>query len=126
SADGPVIMRTALWYSAFAALAMLVNIGGQELTLLVYAGRFSIYPAIVTGTLAGLLLKYQLDKRYIFGLRTPSPREDLSRFTLYTITGIITSLLFWGTELAFDLLFATRQCRYAGAVHGLCGGYILK
>ena len=119
-------MKITLRYSLFAAMAILVNIGSQELVLLIYQGSLALYPAILTGTVTGLVFKYMMDKRYIFNFQSKNVNDNLSTFTLYTLTGIATTLLFWATELAFDWYFDTRTARYTGAVLGLTTGYLIK
>ena len=119
-------MTIAYKYSLFALLATLLNLGAQEASFRVYDGAFSIYPAMALGTLVGLVSKYLLDKKYIFRFITASRREDLGRFTLYGLTGIATTAIFWGFEIGFDWLIGGRVARYAGAVIGLSIGYGVK
>jgi putative flippase GtrA len=119
-------MRITLLYGLFAGLAIAVNIGSQALMLALYDGSYAIYPAMLFGTFTGLIFKYLLDKQFIFNFRSTSVTEDLSRFSLYSLTGVFTTLLFWVTELSFDLLFASPSARYVGAVIGLSAGYLIK
>jgi putative flippase GtrA len=57
-------------YAFFAALATLANLGAQRVVL--HLGQGLGYPAlaygaaVIVGTGAGLVLKYALDKRWIF------------------------------------------------------------
>jgi len=82
--------------------------------------------AMALGTLAGLVSKYLLDKKYIFQFMTTSHREDLRKFTLYGMTGISTTVIFWGLELGFDALIGGKTARYMGAIIGLSIGYGVK
>lgn len=113
-------------YGSFAALAVLSNLLAQELSLRLYGGIYSLYVSIGAGTVVGLICKYELDKRYIFAQAAPSGRRDLQRFLAYTLTGVLTTALFWGFELGFEFLFASKTARYTGAVIGLSLGYALK
>lgn len=122
----PEYVKLALLYSLFAIIAMAANILSQEFALLLYGGAYAIYFAIVCGTGVGLAVKYVLDRRYIFKAATRPLSKDLSQFVSYSATGVLTTLLFWGTEIGFDLLFGTRLARYAGAVLGLSIGYVIK
>ncbi len=122
----PSAISLVLLYSAFAACATVLNLLGQELSLAVYAGPFSLYVAILAGTAVGLISKYLLDKKFIFRSGTRSWSHDLNRFVAYSVTGLLTTLIFWGFELFFEWIFATRQARYSGAVIGLSIGYVLK
>lgn len=119
-------MTIAFKYSLFAVLATLFNLSAQEVVVRTYDGAFSIILAMALGTLAGLVSKYLLDKKYIFQVITTSHREDLGRFTLYGLTGIATTAIFWGFELGFDAFIGGRIARYVGAVIGLSIGYGVK
>jgi putative flippase GtrA len=119
-------MPIAAKYALFAILATISNIGAQRLLFLLYDGRFAIYIAMVLGTSTGLIIKYILDKRYIFYYKTESIRGDLRKFILYSLMGVVTTLVFWITELVFDFFFAFDEAKYLGAVLGLSLGYTLK
>ncbi len=119
-------MTVALPYTLFALLATLTNIAAQDLSLAVYSNRHALLVSVMVGTAAGLMLKYQLDKRYIFGF---SPRDlihDSRTFVLYTSMGALTTAVFWGFEFTFEFLFRDKHLRYLGAVIGLAIGYFLK
>ena len=78
------------------------------------------------GTLAGLVSKYLLDKQTIFQFITTSHREDFIMFTLYGLTGVATTAIFWSFELGFDSLIGGKIARYIGAIIGLSIGYGVK
>ena len=71
------------------------------------------------GTLTGLIVKYILDKKYIFQFQTKTIKEDSFKFLLYSFIGVLTTLIFWGFELSFNALFSFDSAKYAGAVIGL-------
>lgn len=119
-------MTIAFKYSLFAVLATLLNLSAQEVVARTYDGAFVIYLAMAFGTLAGLVSKYLLDKKYIFQFITTSHREDLGKFTLYGLTGLATTALFWSFELGFDWFIGGKIARYVGAVIGLSIGYGVK
>ena len=78
------------------------------------------------GTLAGLVAKYILDKKFIF-YHTPTDKKDnAKKFTLYSLTGIFTTIIFWATEIAFDAISQDPNSKYLGAVIGLSIGYVIK
>ncbi|WP_428929754.1 GtrA family protein [Marinibacterium sp. SX1] len=120
--------RTAitLLYVAFAALSTVANLATQRLVLSVDDGPAGFAAAIFLGTLAGLVLKYVLDKRWIFDDRSTGMAENGRKFTLYTAMGIVTTAVFWGTETAFWLIWHTDMMREIGAVLGLAMGYAIK
>ena len=117
---------SALRYAAFAALATAVNVATQVISGALYAGRHELYAAMAAGTLTGLVAKYLLDRRWIFHDRLSSLRDHSIKFTLYSMTGVLTTFLFWATELAFAALGNASWLRYAGAVLGLAVGYAAK
>jgi putative flippase GtrA len=119
-------LNIAVKYSSFAVFATLANLFAQELSVRFYNGEFSIYVGILLGTLAGLLCKYYLDKRFIFVYRASSSVDDLRKFLSYSLTGVGTTLLFWTTEISFEFLYGTKTARYFGAVIGLTIGYVVK
>ncbi|MCP4494039.1 MAG: GtrA family protein [Gammaproteobacteria bacterium] len=116
----------ALKYTAFAGFATLVNLLFQYLSLSFYDGANSLYIAMAAGTLAGLLTKYIFDKKYIFYHISLSRKNNATKFLLYSLTGVFTTFIFWGTEIAFDILLNTESAKYLGAVIGLAIGYVIK
>ncbi|GKT13002.1 MAG: hypothetical protein ISEC1_P1994 [Thiomicrorhabdus sp.] len=119
-------MKIALMYTIFAIFATIANIVGQDISTTIYQGPFSIMLSIFVGTGIGLVLKYWLDKRYIFQFQTTTIQQGSKTFTLYTVMGIITTFIFWGFELAFDTIYETKEMRYVGGVIGLAIGYFVK
>lgn len=126
---GPGASRPPLpvLYALLAALATAANIGAQDLLLRLYHGPWHVAASVVLGTGTGLVLKYLLDKRYIFRFRARNAAHDAQTFVLYVGAGVLTTALFWLSEWAFDHAFGgDRVMRYAGAVLGLAAGYWLK
>ena len=113
-------------YILFAAVATGINIGTQRLALLLYQGRLALPAAMVLGTGTGLLVKYLLDKRYIFNFTAETKGRDLLTFFLYSLMGVATTGIFWITELLFDKAFPFEAAKYIGAVTGLAVGYTMK
>lgn len=116
-------------YTLFAVVATLCNLGVQRLVLgaadaahppLAYAA------AIGFGTLAGLLVKYVLDKRWIFRDIEAGLQAHARKFSLYTLMGVVTTLIFWCAETLFWLMWHTHTMRELGAVLGLAIGYFVK
>ena len=115
-----------LRYVAFAILATFANLGTQRLVLLSGDTQVIFALAVVVGTAAGLVVKYILDKRWIFADRTTGVREHGRKFSLYTAMGLITTAIFWASETAFWLIWNTHEAREIGAVLGLAVGYVVK
>lgn len=116
----------ALWYALFALFSTAVNIAFQYLSFLVYSGYLSLYIAMFAGTVAGLVLKYILDKKYIFFHKPKSKKDDGKKFFLYSLMGVFTTFIFWGFEIGFDYMFDSQNAKYIGAVVGLSIGYVVK
>ncbi len=119
-------MKLVIFYIFFAAVATVANIGAQELLIRAYTGRFDIALSVAFGTGVGLVVKYLLDKRYIFFFRARNAAHDGQTFVLYTVMGLATTVIFWGFEFGFQHLFETKQMRYLGGVIGLAIGYMTK
>lgn len=119
-------MKLAFWYSIFALIATAANIGAQDLSIRAYAGDFGVLISVAVGTGVGLVVKYILDKRYIFRFRTRNVAHDSSTFVLYTVMGLATTVIFWGFEFGFDYIFASKEMRYLGGIIGLAIGYVTK
>jgi peptidoglycan biosynthesis protein MviN/MurJ (putative lipid II flippase) len=119
-------MNLAIFYTIFAAISTVVNIGGQEIVVRLYHGAYAVTLSILVGTAVGLLVKYVLDKRYIFRFKTQSATHDVRTFFLYALMGITTTVIFWGFEYTFEFLFKTKELRYLGGVIGLAIGYVTK
>ena len=113
-------------YTIFAIFATVANIAGQDLSTRVYQGPFTITLSIFVGTGVGLVLKYWLDKRYIFQYQTTSIQHGSKTFYLYTVMGLITTVIFWGFEFAFEAIYHTKEMRYLGGIIGLAIGYYVK
>ena len=119
-------MKLPITYAILALIAAAANIGAQDLVVRGYSGAYNLLIAIAAGTGVGLVVKYVLDKRFIFRFRARSTAHDSKTFLLYTLMGVPTTLVFWGFELGFDHLFETKEMRYVGAAIGLAIGFVTK
>lgn len=119
-------MKLAVIYALLAAIATATNIGAQAGFLLIYAGAYAIALSIMLGTGIGLIVKYVLDKRYIFRFKAENAAHNRKVFILYASTGVLTTGVFWGFELSFHALFGSDHMRYLGGVIGLAIGYATK
>ena len=116
-----------LKYSVFAIISIFANIFIQELTITLTQNLpFSLYISLGTGTIAGMLLKYFLDKRYIFFQTSKDIQDNLLMFAKYSFFAIFTTLIFWSFELGSFYLFKSSFTKYCGAVIGLSIGYFTK
>jgi putative flippase GtrA len=121
-------MRLAASYILFAVIATLANLGSQILAKDHVPAGFEPWLSLVIGTGVGLVVKYVLDKQFIFQADHLQKTSQLARSAfLYTLSGGFTTILFWGAELGF--LHAWPQweaARYVGGALGLAAGYALK
>ena len=118
--------KIAVLYSLFAVLSTAINIGSQMLSIWIYKGALAVEISILVGTAMGLPLRYFLEKRYIFNFTSKNLVHDGKLFVFYSAMGVITTLIFWGTEYAFHLIYDTDFMRYLGGVIGLSVGFYVK
>lgn len=119
-------MNLAAKYILFAGIATAVNLLSQEAVIQLYPYAYPIPLSIFFGTVTGLLVKYILDKKYIFRFTTKNIQHDTQTFLLYSIMGLVTTAIFWGFEAGFEILFREKSMRYVGAIIGLSIGYVVK
>lgn len=120
------VLKIAVLYTLFAVFSIVINIGSQMLSIWVYKGLFSVEISILVGTAMGLPLRYFLEKKYIFDFTSKNLAHDGKLFVFYSAMGIITTLIFWGTEYAFHLIYDTDFMRYLGGIIGLSIGFYVK
>ena len=120
------VLKIAVLYTLFAVFSIVINIGSQMLSIWVYKGSFSVEISILVGTAMGLPLRYFLEKKYIFDFTSKNLAHDGKLFVFYSAMGIITTLIFWGTEYAFHLIYDTDFMRYLGGIIGLSIGFYVK
>ena len=118
--------KIAFLYTLFAVVSTVINIGSQMVSIWVYEGPLSVEISILVGTVMGLPLRYFLEKRYIFNFTSKNIVHDGKLFIFYSVMGVITTLIFWGTEYAFHLIYDTDFMRYLGGIIGLSIGFYVK
>lgn len=116
----------AIKYSIFAVISTLFNLLFQYFSFGLYSNWGALYVAMFIGTLAGLVAKYILDKKFIFYHEVKDKKDDAKKFALYSLMGVFTTIIFWGTEIAFHTLLEDPNAKYLGAVIGLSIGYVIK
>lgn len=115
-----------LRYACFAVIATIANLAVQRLVLTAGDGPAMFMAAVGAGTIVGLVIKYVLDKRWIFFDTATGAAAHGKKFGLYMIMGVATTVIFWGTETVFWLIWQTDVMREIGAVIGLSIGYVVK
>lgn len=119
-------MSKKVLYIIFALLCSGVNLGVQKAVDWWIPGSADLMICMISGTVAGFLIKYFLDKVYVFEDRMQSNSAELKKFSLYTFMAVWTTLIFMLVEFLFDLFLAHPQARYIGGALGLGIGYALK
>jgi putative flippase GtrA len=112
-------------YVVFAGIATLANLATQEAVVRV-APLSPLALSILMGTATGFILKYLLDKKWVFDDGYSSHRQELQKITLYGVFSVFTTLVFWSFEVAFWVIWRTDFAKYTGAVIGLAIGYAAK
>jgi len=121
-----IVTKIAVLYTLFAIVSTAINICSQMLSIWVYKGPFSVEISILVGTAMGLPLRYFLEKKYIFEFTSKNLIHDGKLFVFYSAMGVITTLIFWGIEYAFHLIYDTDLMRYLGGIIGLSIGFFIK
>jgi putative flippase GtrA len=121
--SGPMLV---LRYAAFAMLATLTNLGTQRLVFSGGTGPVRFVIALLMGTAVGLVVKYVLDKNWIFYDDGQGLRDHSQKFSLYVVMGLVTTTLFWGMETLFWVVSHDAMWRDMGAILGLALGYVVK
>lgn len=119
-------MNLAVTYALLAAIAMAANFTAQEAASWIYRGPHALTLYLAAGTAVGLVVKYLLDKRFIFRFKPRDLAHDGRIFLLYACMSVFTTLIFWGAEYLSDYLFDNKWLRYLGGAIGLAVGYFTK
>lgn len=120
-------LRTLIFrYTVFAIIATAANLAAQRVVMEHDKTAPYFVLAVSAGTIAGLVIKYLLDKRWIFHDMERGARRQSRQFSLYAATGTATTAIFWSSETAFWVIWHTSAMREIGAISGLIMGYILK
>ena len=113
-------------YIFFAMVSTIFNLLTQRVILSLNKTDLFFFIAILSGTAVGLLIKFFLDKSYIFF----DKKNDISHlrrtFGLYSLMGTFSTVIFWGTESIFWVIWRQENMRELGAILGLTIGYLIK
>ncbi|WFU79127.1 GtrA family protein [Bradyrhizobium sp. CIAT3101] len=119
-------MTVATRYLLFAMLSIVANLAVQKLVIEVSTSQAALMVSMISGTAAGFVIKYVLDKRWIFNDRYAASTAELKKIVLYGTSGVATTALFWATELSFFHIWQSDLAKYGGAGLGLAVGYASK
>ncbi|SLN65184.1 GtrA-like protein [Roseivivax jejudonensis] len=112
-------------YAAAAAICVATNLAAQEAVVQAAPGA-PLMVSIVIGTGVGFLVKHVIDKTWTFREPYITPAAEARRITLSGLFSVLTTVIFWGFELGFYVIWGTDAAKYTGAVLGLGIGYVVK
>ena len=118
--------KKLLLYAIFALVASVVNIFTQRFVLSINESKLIFFLALLLGTAFGLIVKYFLDKKWIFCDQAKGIKYESRKFGLYTLMGIFSTIIFWSTETIFWIIWQKHNMRELGALIGLFMGYSIK
>jgi putative flippase GtrA len=118
--------RIALIYALVSGLVTVVNIATQAAVVSFFSGPWVIQLSVLLGTATGFPIKYVLEKKYVFDFHADNLVHDTRLFILYGYMSVFTTLIFWGIEWAFHVVFETDAMRYLGGAIGLTVGSFIK
>lgn len=126
------LARLATLYAAFGVVSTVANLGAQWGSRAVWSpdpGTLDLayWFALAVGTGVGLVVKFVLDKFFIFDDRAAEgAKQHGTQFALYTAMGIATTVIFWGAQSAAFVIWATDLAATVGGAVGLGIGYVVK
>lgn len=85
-----------------------------------------IYVGILAGATVALVVKYALDKRFIFQFTSRSSTHDAKVFAQYSLMSTVPTAIYWISELSFHYIYDGENAKYIGGVVGLTIGYLIK
>lgn len=112
-------------YVVFAIIAGATNLVTQAIVF----GLAPVQPlaaSILAGTGVGFVVKYILDKRWIFFDDYDGAAKEVRKIVLYASFSVAMTLVFWGFEVTFFVLGGDNLAKYTGAVIGLAIGNFAK
>lgn len=112
-------------YALFCVIAGVMNILTQAAVFRLVSFQ-PLAVSILAGTAVGFIVKYFLDKHWIFFDDYGDVRREVGKVVLYGAFSVAMTLVFWATELAFFAVGGTQFFKYLGAVVGLTIGNFAK
>ena len=113
-------------YICFAVLSSLINVLSQSAVMAWVSLEQAYFLALFTGTAAGWITKYTLDKKCVFDHKTNSHTELAGNMATHASVGVGTTLLFWAIESVFHFYVSIPGAMYIGAALGLAICYTIR
>ena len=110
-------------YAIVAGVTIALNVLFQRIVFRLYDGPNAIFYAMIGGALVALIVKYFLDRIFIFSVKSG---PQASEFLRYAFTGGLITLVYFIVEHMIWNTFQTEFARDVGIVLGMTAGYGLK
>jgi len=118
-------MGLAFRYIVFAIASTLANLLLQECVFHI-SPIMPLATSMAAGTGIGFVIKYVLDKYWIFQDESAGHTEEIKKIVLYGAFSVATTIVFWATEIIFWQVWQSPGAKYGGAIAGLTLGYTAK
>jgi putative flippase GtrA len=112
-------------YVAIAAGSSLANLAVQLAAVRLWP-TVLLMVSILAGTAVGFVIKYVLDKLYVFNDSYAGVTQETRKLLLYGFTAIFTTLLFWAIEALFWYASYDQTIKLIGGAIGLSLGNLAK
>lgn len=128
-------------YISFAFLAFLVNTGvfhtadlllqgiinSDNFSILIFKGDdIRFWLAYGMGLFAGFVLKYFLDKKFVFSDQRETRKKEVKKVLLYALMSIITTIILTLVVAGFKAYVSRERAKDIGLIIGLLIGYTTK
>lgn len=132
-----LMRKKYLIYMFFAFCSILINLGTQFIirmlvknarfnSLKIYNIELGFFIQLISGTAAGFIFKFVIDKFVIFKSNYNGITHTAKQLSIYTFFAFITTAIFWGTEILFKVAFEFPNNEILGGGIGLLIGYTAK
>ncbi len=112
-------------YVLFAVISSAANLVSQEAVVrLIPPAPLSV--SLLVGTGIGFLVKYLLEKRWVFLDAYEDHASEARKIVVYGAFGVLTTALFWGIEMGAWHVWQSTAAKYVGGAIGLALGNWLK
>ncbi len=112
-------------YVLFAIISGLSNLASQEIVVRALP-LAPLMVSVLVGTGVGFLIKYLLEKRWVFLDEYGGHVAEIRKIVVYGAFGVGTTLLFWFVELSCWNIWQTVEAKYIGGAFGLTIGNWIK
>lgn len=131
-----------IFYLVFAGISIVLNLLVQKtiyfilkylkydfLEIYFYSQKITIsfIIQILSATIIAFIFKYVVDKLIIFKDKTAYfSKKHFKQIFFYGSFAVFTTLIFWGFEFCFKLVFSFSNAEIIGGLIGLLIGYSIK